>query len=158
MKKLLIALICALFVTVGLRAEILEQILVKVNGEIITKTDLEKLQIAAIRDRQGVPPPTNDAEVGKAIAEVTPAVIVDAVDELLLMQRAKTISIAVTDEQFNSVLESIKKDNKLDSDAAFQAALKDSGMTLPQLRKMLEKNIIISQLRQREVLAHVEVT
>src|SRR5438034_4994935 len=157
MKKLLIALICALFVTVGLRAEILEQILVKVNGEILTKTDLEKLQINAIRDRQGAAPLSN-ADLGKAIAEVTPAIIVDAVDELILLQRAKTIGLAVTDEQFSGVLDSIKKDNKLDTEAAFQAALKDSGMTLPQLRKMLEKNILISQVRQREVLAHIEIT
>ena len=158
MKKLVIAALCALFVTVGLRAEILEQILVKVNGEILTKTDLEKLQIAAIRDRAGAAAPTSDAELGKAIAEVTPAVIVDAVDELLLLQRAKTIGLAVTDEQFNGVLDSIKKDNKIESEQAFQAALKDSGMTLPQLRKMLEKNILISQVRQREVLTHVDIS
>ena len=157
MKKLLIAVTCALFVSVGLRAEILEQILVKVNGEIVTKVDLEKLQIAAIRDRMGNAQ-LSSADIGKAIAEVTPAVIVDAVDELLLMQRAKTLGLAVTDEQFNGVLDSIKKDNKLDTEQAFQAALKDSGMTLPQLRKMLEKNILISQIRQREVMAHVEIT
>jgi peptidyl-prolyl cis-trans isomerase SurA len=157
MKKLLIALACALFVTVGLHAEILEQILVKVNGEIFTKTDLEKLQISAIRDKAGAAP-VNNTDLGKAIADVTPGIIVDAVDELLLLQRAKTIGLSVTDEQFNGVLDSIKKDNKLDTEAAFQAALKDSGMTLPQLRKMLEKNILISQVRQREVTAHVDIT
>ena len=32
-------------------AEILEQVLVKVNGDIITKTDLEKRQVAALRQR-----------------------------------------------------------------------------------------------------------
>jgi peptidyl-prolyl cis-trans isomerase SurA len=157
MKKTFIAIVAALFVTVGLRAEILEQILVKVNGEIFTKTDLEKLQISAIRDRAGAAPLNND-DLGKAIAEVTPSIIVDAVDELILLQRAKTIGLAVTDEQFNGVLDSIKKDNKLETEAAFQAALKDSGMTLPQLRKMLEKNILVSQVRQREVLAHIEIT
>jgi peptidyl-prolyl cis-trans isomerase SurA len=157
MKRFVIAVVCALFVAAGLHAEILEQILVKVNGEIITKTDLEKLQINAIRDRAGATNLSN-ADLGKAIAEVTPAIIVDAVDELLLLQRAKIIGIAVTDEQFNGVLDSIKKDNKIDSDAAFQAALKDSGMTLAQLRKVLEKQIIIGQLRQREVTAHVDLT
>ena len=157
MKKLPIAVFCALLVTAGLRAEILEQILVKVNGEILTKTDLEKLQISAIRDRAGATNMSN-GDLGKAIAEVTPAIIVDAVDELLLIQRAKTVGIAVTDEQFNGVLDSIKKDNKIETDAAFQAALKDSGMTLAQLRKALEKQILIGQLRQREVTAHVDLT
>jgi len=157
MKKFVIAVVCALFVTVGAHAEILEQILVKVNGEILTKTDLEKLQINAIRDRAGAGN-MNNTELGKAIADVTPAIIVDAVDELLLVQRAKIVGIAVTDEQFNNVLESIKKDNKIESEAAFQAALKDSGMTIAQLRKVLEKQIIIGQLRQREVTTHVDLT
>ena len=50
---------------VPLRAEIIEQVLVKVNGDIITKTELENRQIAAIRQRmsQDVSPESlkNDA-------------------------------------------------------------------------------------------------
>jgi peptidyl-prolyl cis-trans isomerase SurA len=141
------------------RAEILEQILVKVNGEILTKTDLEKLQIAAIRERGGVNPQgMTDADLAKALAEVTPQVIVDAVDELLLLQRAKTLGFSITDEAFNNVLESIKKDNKLESEEQFQAALKQEGMTLPQLRKSLERRMLISQVQQREVMAHIDLT
>jgi peptidyl-prolyl cis-trans isomerase SurA len=159
MKKLVITVVCALLITTGLRAEILEQILVKVNGEILTKTDLEKLQISAIRERSTANPANmNDAELGKAIAEVTPQVIVDAVDELLLLQRAKTLGYVVSDEQFNGVLDSIKKDNKIESEQAFQAALKQEGMTLPQLRRMLEKRMLIGQVQQREVMSHIDIT
>jgi len=144
---------------VAAHAEILEQILVKVNGEILTKTDLEKLQIQAIRERGPANPPNmNDADLAKAIAEVTPQVIVEAVDELLLLQRAKTLGYTVTDEAFNNVLESIKKDNKIETDEQFQAALKQEGMTLPQLRKSLERRMLISQVQQREVMAHVDLT
>ena len=32
-----------------LRAEVIEQVLVKVNGEILTKTDVEQLQVTALR-------------------------------------------------------------------------------------------------------------
>src|ERR1700687_2191088 len=35
----------------SLRAEIIEQILVKVNGEIFTKTDLESRQVAILRQK-----------------------------------------------------------------------------------------------------------
>jgi peptidyl-prolyl cis-trans isomerase SurA len=160
MKRLFIAAVSvACLLTVSLHAEILEQILVKVNGEILTKTDLEKLQIAAIRENSTANPATmNDAELGKALAEVTPQVIVDAVDELLLMQRAKTLGYSVTDEQFNNVLDSIKKENHIDTEQAFQAALKQEGMTLPQLRRMLEKRMLIGQLQQREVVSKIEIT
>jgi peptidyl-prolyl cis-trans isomerase SurA len=159
MKKTVIAVLFALGVTIGLRAEVLEQILVKVNGEILTKTDLEKLQINAIRERNSASAGAmTDAQISKALADVTPQVIVDAVDELLLLQRAKTLGYAVTDEQFNTVLESIKKDNKIESEQAFQAALKQEGMTLPQLRRMLEKRMLIGQVQNREVMSHIEIT
>ena len=159
MKKLFVVLACALLVSTGLRAEILEQILVKVNGEILTKTDLEKLQISALREQSNINPAgLNDAELGRALAEVTPQVIVEAVDELLLLQRAKALGYAVSDEAFNNVLASIKKDNKIDSEEAFQAALKQEGMTLPQLRRMLEKRMLIGQVQQREVMSHIDVT
>ena len=157
MKRLFIIIACAFLVTTGLRAEILEQILVKVNGEILTKTDLEKLQIAAIRERANINP-SSDAELARALAQVTPDVVVNAVDEMLLLQRAKTLGYTVTDEAFNNVLESIKKDNKLESEQAFQAALKQEGMTLPQLRKMLERRMLIGRVQQTEVSPHLEVT
>ena len=159
MKKVFAVLLAVFIVGAALNAEVLEQILVKVNGEILTKTDLEKLQIAALRDRSATNPASmNDAELGKALADVTPAVIVDAVDELLLLQRAKTLGYTVTDEQFNNVLDSIKKDNKLDSEQAFQAALKQEGMTLPQLRKSLERRMLIGQVQQREIFSHIDIT
>ena len=149
-----------LALTIGLRAEIIEQILVKVNGEIITKSDLEQKQIAALRERQGQldPSKVSDAALAKMLADVTPEVIVEAIDEMLLLQRAKELGMTITDEQFNNVLESIKKDNKMESEEQFQAALKQEGITLAGLRKMLEKRMLIGQLQSREVAGRIDVT
>ena len=110
------------------KIEILEQILVKVNGEIITKTDLEGRQVQALRQRQQQ---MADAELKAAIAEITPNLLVEAVDELLLLQRGKELGYKVTDEQFKRVIENIRKENKLDSDEAFAAAIKQEGSTWP---------------------------
>ena len=43
-----VALTIALAAT-GLRADVIEQVLVKINGEILTKTDIEQLQVTALR-------------------------------------------------------------------------------------------------------------
>ena len=67
-------------------AVVLERILVKVNGGLITQTELEKAQISVLRVR-GAPPQT-DAELRRVILEITPDLIVDVVEELLLVQRA----------------------------------------------------------------------
>ena len=65
--------------------------------------------------------------------------IVDAVDELLIVQRGKELGYTMSNEQFKSIVENIKKENKIEDDAAFQAALKQEGMTMVDLRAQLER-------------------
>ena len=81
----------------GARARFIEQVLVKVNGDIFTKTELEQRQVAVLRQRCSgqVDPETmkNDEQLKKALDEVTPQVLVDAVDELLLLQRGKELGL-----------------------------------------------------------------
>ena len=139
----------------GGKVEIIEQILVKVNGEIITKTELEDRQVAALRQRAQQ---MSDEELKKAIAAITPEILVDAVDELLLLQRGKELGYKVTDEQFKRVLDNIRKENKLESDEQFSAALKQEGITIEQLRKNLEKQMVINQVQQVEVAGKVGIS
>lgn len=137
---------------------ILEQVLVKVNGEIVTKTDLEQRQIAALRQRNPNLRPDSDAALQKALLEVTPQVIVDAVDELLIVQRGKELGFTMSTEQFNSILENIKKENKIESDEALAAALKQEGMTMADLRKQLERTSLVQRVQQQEVMSKLQVT
>src|SRR5688572_14060801 len=140
------------------QADILEQVLVKVNGEIITKTDLEQRQIAALRQRDPNFRPDSDTALQKALSEVTPGVIVDAVDEMLMLQRGKELGYTMTTERFNSIVENIKKENKIESDEALQAALKQEGMTMADLRRQLEKTMLVQQVQQTEILQKLQVT
>jgi peptidyl-prolyl cis-trans isomerase SurA len=161
MKKTLTG--AALFVcllTAALSAEILEQVLVKVNGEIVTQTEFHRIQLAALRELQNQPDPSrlSDDELSKTLAQITPQAIVTVIDEMLLMQRATEMGLTVTDAQFTQVLESIRKDNKIESQEAFEAALKSEGMTLAQLKQMLSKRMLIGQVQQREIGSRIEVT
>jgi peptidyl-prolyl cis-trans isomerase SurA len=140
------------------RADILEQVLVKVNGEIITKSDLEGRQIAALRQKNPNLRPDSDAALQKALAEVTPEVIVDAVDELLMVQRGKELGYTMSTERFTSIVENIKKENKIESDEQLVAALKQEGMTMADLRKQLERTMMIQQVQQNEVMSKLQVT
>ena len=111
------------------RAEIIEQIIVKVNGDIITKTEFEQRQVLALRARKVDADPKSE-ELKKAVAEITPQLIVDAVDELILLQRGRDeLGYKLSDEQFNQVVSQIRKDNQLETEEAFLAALKQEGMT-----------------------------
>lgn len=159
MKRSVISLAFVLVAVAGLAAQpnIIEQILVKVNGDILTKSELEQRQIAALRQRDPNFRPASDADLQKALVEVTPGVIVDAVDELLLVQRGRELGYTLGNEQFQSIIANIKKENKLESDEQFQAALKQEGMTLDDLRKQLERNLLVTRVQQVEVMGKISV-
>ena len=141
------------------RADILEQVLVRVNGDIVTKTEFEQRQVAALRQRQDLTNISPDSpELKKAIAEITPELILSAVDELLLVQRGRELGWSMGDEQFAKIIEDIKKENKLDTDEKFQAALKQEGLSLSDLRRSLERQMLISRVQQSEVVGKIAVT
>ncbi len=152
-----LALTAAMSSTIG-AADIIEQILVKVNGEIITKSDLEQRQIAALRQRPEVQGLRGDDEaLARMLSDVTPGVIVDAVDELLLLQRGKELGYAMGEEQFRSIIENIRKENKIETDEQFEQALKSEGMTMLDLRRQLEKQMLVSRVQQAEVMGKISV-
>ena len=138
--------------------DIIEQVLVKVNGEIITKSDLEARQIAALRQKNPNFRPDSDTALKKALEEVTPGVIVEAVDELLMVQRGKELGYTMSTEQFNNIVENIKKENKIENDEQLQAALKQEGMTMADLRRQLEHTMMVQRVQQTEVMQKLQVT
>ena len=153
----------ALFVAVGclstVRAQVIEQVLVRVNGEIVSKTEFEDRQLAVLRNRPELANVTPASlELQRAIAEVTPDLILEAVDELLLIQRGRELNYALGDAQFKDILESIKKSNNLTDEAQFLAALKQERMTLADLRRSVERNMLINQVQSTEVTQKLSVT
>jgi peptidyl-prolyl cis-trans isomerase SurA len=162
MTKQLCFVFLSLFIVVaGVRAEIIEQILVKVNGEIFTKTELEQRQVTALRQKgQQFDPKTDpgNQQLRKALDEITPQIMVDAVDEMLIVQRGRELGYKLSDEQFKSVVDNIKKENKIESEEQFQAALKSENMTMADLRRSLERSMIVQRVQQNEVFGKIGVT
>jgi peptidyl-prolyl cis-trans isomerase SurA len=158
-----VALALLLLASIGsvARSEILEQVLVKVNGEIFTKTDLEARQVQEIRQRGkqiDLSTPKGNEELRKAIQEVTPAILVNVVDEMLIVQRGKELGYKVGDEQYKQILDNLKNQNKIESDEQLVAALKQENMTMADLRRNLERTVIAQRVQQAEVFGRVGVT
>jgi len=143
------------------RSEILEQVLVKVNGEIFTKTDLETRQVTEIRQRGkqiDLTTPQGNEELRKAIADVTPALLVSAIDEMLIVQRGKELGYRVSEEQFKQILDNLKTQNKIENDEQLIAALKQENMSMADLRRNLERTVIAQRVQQAEVFGRVAIT
>jgi peptidyl-prolyl cis-trans isomerase SurA len=159
--KAVLPVVLILAATAVARGEIIEQILVKVNGDIFTKTDLEQRQIAALRQK-GQPidlkSDPNNTQLRKALDEITPGIMVEAIDEMLIVQRGKELGYTLSDAQFKSVVDNIRKENKIETDEQFQAALKAENMSMTDLRRNLERSMIAQKVQQNEVIAKIGVT
>ena len=146
----------------ALHAEIIEQVLVKVNGDIISKTELEQRQVAALRQRMNgqVDPEMlkNDAQLKKMLSEITPQVLVNAIDELLLLQHGKDLGLKMSDEQFRQIVNNIRKEQGLQDEKKFQEALAQENMTVDDLRKQLERKMLIEQVQRQEVGSKLTIT
>jgi len=143
------------------RGEIIEQILVKVNGDIFTKSDLEQRQIAALRQKGqsiDLKSDPNNVQLRRALDEVTPQLMVDAIDEMVVVQRGKELGYTLSDTQFKGVVDNIRKENKIETDEQFQAALKAENLSMADLRRNLERSMIYQRVQQNEVLAKIGVT
>jgi peptidyl-prolyl cis-trans isomerase SurA len=160
--KLLASLLALSFLFAPQYGEIIEQVLVKVNGDIITKTDLERRQIAALRDRVkeriDAESLKNDAELRKALVEITGDILVNTIDEMLMIQLGKEKGYALRDEQFKEWLAKLRKDQNLEDEAKFQAALKQEGYSIDDLRKNVERSFLVSRVQQDEIGAKLSIT
>jgi peptidyl-prolyl cis-trans isomerase SurA len=152
-------LLCSLAAPGG--AQVIEQVLLKVNGEIFTKSDLEDRQINTLRQLGRQHDPAKDPagiELRRMLDEITPQLLVDVVDEFVTVQRGRELGYQLADEQFQSIVENIKKDNNFKTDDDLQAALKQERMTLADLRKRVERTMIASRVQQTEVLGGITVS
>jgi peptidyl-prolyl cis-trans isomerase SurA len=142
--------------------EIIEQVLVKVNGDIITKTDLEQRQINALRQQMkseiDAEALKNDAELRKALARVTPQILVDTIDDLLLVQLGREKGLKLSDEMFGRWLSNLRKEQNLLDDQKFAAALKQEGMTIADLRRNVERQFLINEVQRQEVGSKLQIT
>jgi peptidyl-prolyl cis-trans isomerase SurA len=142
-----------LFVATGARAEILERVIAKVNGEIITQTEFQSRQLAAAQAARIDPD-----KIPQFLRENNAKILQEAVDELLLVQRADEAGLHLRPEYIKEVIDNIKKENKIANDDELQAQLAREGMTLDDLKRNIEHSIVRRQILSREVEGKVAVT
>jgi len=156
---LLTLLVLVVLAAPRMGAEIVEQVLVKVNGEIITKSEFETRQFAELRARPELAPGNaTQAQIEALVAEITPGLILNMVDELLFVQRGREQGYALGEEQFDEIVNDIKTRNNLEDEETFAEALRQEGMTLAELRRQMERQIIARAVVREEVTDKITVT
>ena len=135
-------------------------LLVKVNGEIFTQTDLEQRQIErAPRRRTRVTSldMQNDARSRRRCSRSPRTSSSRSIDELLLIQHGRELGYELSDDQFKKVLDQIKTENKL-NDAGLKTALAGEGLTLDTYRQKIERQMIVGVVQRQEIMQKATLT
>ena len=134
--------------------ETIERVVVKVNGEILTLSEFNALQVAAVQQAEL----SSDAEVEDYLRRNNARILEDAVEELLLVQRAAEIGIALQPAYVDSIVNDIKKENGIQSDDEFAAQLRKEGMTVADLRRNIQRSVLRREVVMQELGAKTNVS
>src|ERR1700759_5237151 len=136
---------------ISVHGEMLDRIAAVVNDGLVLKSELDA-QMDAITKRlveQHVELPSQSV----LKQQVLDRLIVQEIQA----QQAKHIGLTVSDEQLNAALQEIAARNKIPFDQ-LPTALSAQGVDYKQYRESMRKELILSTLRQRDVIAHINVS
>src|SRR5215472_6265240 len=109
-------------------AEILERIIAKVNGEVITQSEFQARQLAAAQAAHIEPD-----KAGAFLRDNNAKILQEAIDDMLLVQRAGDAGLHLRPEYIKEVIDGIKKENNIASDEQLQEQLRREGMSIDDL-------------------------
>jgi parvulin-like peptidyl-prolyl isomerase len=141
----------------GQEAVEVNRLILRVNDQILTLHDYETLkaqEVSRILANPNLTPGVRQeqmAELGKQLVKTS-------FDEMLLLSRAKQLSIIVTQEQIDSTILQIREEQGLASDEAFRNALTSFGMTLEQLRDDYRREITMREIVSREIQDRIDLS
>jgi peptidyl-prolyl cis-trans isomerase SurA len=151
-KLLPLAVSLAIAIAAATRAEIIERVVARVNGDIVTLSEFEARQLAAVQQAR-IPP----AEIATFLRENNLRLLQEATDDLLILQRGAELGIRLRPEYVQEVIDGIKKENNIADDAELQRQLRREGMSLDDLKRNIERSIVRRQVLTRELEAKTTV-
>ncbi len=132
---------------------VVEEIVAKVNGEIVTRGELDKqrLQFDAELRQQGL--------IGQALQDAANKKVADGlrdkIDELLLVQKGKELSINV-DADLNRRIASIQSESKLSDPDKFHVWLQEqTGETFEDFRLLMKNSLLGQRVISEEVYRNI---
>jgi peptidyl-prolyl cis-trans isomerase SurA len=133
---------------------VVEEIVARVNNEIVTLTDLRRANDAMRQDVQDECKNCTPAQINAQVAEREKNVLRDLIDQSLLVQRGKDMSINVETDIVKR-LDDIRTRNNLSSMEELQQKVEESGMGWEEFRNNIRNNLLIQEVVRREVGSRV---
>ena len=135
------------------RAEILEEIVAKVNNRIITKSEFQERSQYVLsqvyRDHSG-------PDLDHQVKDAQDTMLANMITELLLIERAQ--SLLDLDKVRKNLIDDFRKQQKIESDDDLEKLLKEQGMTRKDLEEQLIRLAVPQEVINYEVKRKISVS
>jgi peptidyl-prolyl cis-trans isomerase SurA len=137
--------------------KVVEEIIARVNNEIITRSEFDKARDTAEEDaRQECQARCTPEQLNTVIEERQKNALRDLIDQSLLVQRGKDMGISVEPEVIKR-LDQIRIQNKLGSMEELEKAVSSQGLNWEDFRNGLRNQIITQRVISSEVGSHITI-
>jgi len=134
-----------------------EEIIARVNNEIITLTEYAKARQTAEEDaRQECQSRCTPQQLQTNIEDRQKNTLRDLIDQSLLVQRGKDMGISVKADVIKQ-LDQIRKQNKLESIDALEKAVTSEGMNWEDFQSNIESHLLTQRVISSEVGSHINI-
>jgi peptidyl-prolyl cis-trans isomerase SurA len=135
-----------------------EEIIARVNNEIITRSEYEKARLSAQDDaRSECQNRCTPEQLQADIEDRQKHTLRDLVDQSLLVQRAKDMGVSVEAELIKK-LDAIRTENKLASMEELEKAVSGQGMNWEDFKNNIRNTLLTQKVIGNEVGSHITVS
>jgi peptidyl-prolyl cis-trans isomerase SurA len=132
---------------------VVEEIIARVNNQIVTRTDYEREQ-QQLKDEAQQQDPAHAAQV---VAEGQKDVLRGLIDRELLLEKGKDLSISA-DTELIKRLDEMRKQMKLDTMEDLEKAATAQGVSFEDFKQNMRTEIITQQVIQHEVGSRINIS
>jgi peptidyl-prolyl cis-trans isomerase SurA len=153
--RLFLVLAASLSSAAAADVRIIEEIVAKVNGDIITRGELERTrqQIEADFHQQGLA----GAKLQQAVKEKAADALRDQIDQLLLVQKAKDLNLNV-DSEITKRLAEIQVQSKITDPDKFHDFIREqTGLTFEDFKQQMKNQLLTQRVIGQEIGSRIAI-
>lgn len=137
------------------KGTVIEEIIARVNNEIVTLSDYNKAMAAVPQEAQQ-DCSCSGPQLQQAVADAQKNVLRGMIDQQLLIQRAKDMNIDVTTDVVNQ-LDDIRKQHSMATIDDLQKAVEQEGQSWDDFKQQITNNALTQEVIRQEVGQQVNI-
>ena len=133
-----------------------DQILAYVNGDVITKWELDSVVNQKALELQQVYR-FSEREARQKAEQEQAALLDQLIRQMLLVETALTLKVEITEAEVEQYVQNFKEQYKIETEAELAQALKKEGYTAMSFREQAKRNLMAERLVMQRILPRLQI-